>query len=311
MYCLRCMVELEIPLNSGCVRPISIKIPKDSILNPTQGLAVCAGNVLTSQRITDVILRAFGAAAASQGCMNNFTFGNARFGYYETIAGGAGAGPGWKGSSGVHTHMTNTRMTDPEVFESQYPVFLREFSIREGSGGAGEFPGGNGVVREVQMLAEGVVASLLCERRGAFAPFGLRGGGSGQCGQNLLLRGRLSGDGGRKAGDGESLLRRQLLLGGGSSSASPRSSSKRRRVENGDAWVGGEDGAEDSMMIINLGGKNKVYCERGDIVRICTPGGGAYGEAKAGQGQAKDASLTLIAGTATSSTALSGGRVDF
>jgi len=142
--------------------------------------------VLTSQRITDVILKAFGACAASQGCMNNLTFGNERFGYYETIGGGAGAGPSWHGQSGVHTHMTNTRITDPEILERRYPVLLREFSIRKGSGGKGEFNGGDGLVRELEFL-EKLQVAILSERR-SHAPYGMAGGKDGRCGRNLFLR---------------------------------------------------------------------------------------------------------------------------
>lgn len=120
------------------------------------------GNVLTSQRVTDVVLRAFKACAASQGCMNNLTFGDATMGYYETIAGGAGAGPTWHGCSAVHTHMTNTRITDPEILEKRYPIILRQFALREGSGGKGQFNGGEGVVRELQFTK---VIHVLCLRR--------------------------------------------------------------------------------------------------------------------------------------------------
>jgi 5-oxoprolinase (ATP-hydrolysing) len=137
--------------------PIEIKIPPNSILNPSPEAAVVGGNVLTSQRVTDVVLLAFKACAASQGCMNNLTFGDATMGYYETIAGGAGAGPHWHGCSAVHTHMTNTRITDPEIFEKRYPVILRQFSIRQNSGGSGEYHGGDGAVREIEFTK---VASL-------------------------------------------------------------------------------------------------------------------------------------------------------
>jgi 5-oxoprolinase (ATP-hydrolysing) len=121
----------------GCLNPIKIIIPDNSILSPSADAAVVGGNVQTSQRVTDVILRAFQACAASQGCMNNFTVGNQYFGYYETICGGSGAGPTWHGQSGVHTHMTNTRITDPEIVERRYPMMVREFNLRRGSGGAG------------------------------------------------------------------------------------------------------------------------------------------------------------------------------
>ena len=187
IYCLRLLVGREIPLNSGCLEPVTIDIPAGSMLSPAADAAVCAGNVLTSQRVTDVILKAFGAAAASQGCMNNFTFGDAGFGYYETIAGGSGAGPSWEGTSAVQCHMTNTRMTDVEIMEKRYPVIVDTFALRRGSGGAGARGGGCGVVREVTFLRDGITASLLTERR-AVAPFGLAGGGPGARGRNTLLR---------------------------------------------------------------------------------------------------------------------------
>jgi len=186
LYCLRCLVRADIPLNEGCLRPVRIVLPPASLLNPSREAAVAAGNVLTSQRVTDVVLKAFGACAASQGCMNNLTFGDERFGYYETIGGGAGAGPGWNGASGVHTHMTNTRITDPEILERRYPVLLREFSLRPHSGGAGRFAGGNGLVREIQFLKSLHVA-ILSERR-EYAPYGLEGGEPGSTGQNLWIK---------------------------------------------------------------------------------------------------------------------------
>jgi 5-oxoprolinase (ATP-hydrolysing) len=160
IYCLRCLISEDIPLNQGCLKPIKVIIPPDSFLSPSDKAAVVGGNVLTSQRVTDVILKAFQACAASQGDCNNLTFGfggNVEgekdvkgFGYYETIAGGSGAGPDWDGTSGVHTHMTNTRITDAEVFERRYPVLLREFSLRAGSGGAGKHKGGDGVIRDIE-----------------------------------------------------------------------------------------------------------------------------------------------------------------
>jgi 5-oxoprolinase (ATP-hydrolysing) len=185
LYCLRCLIGKELPLNYGCLIPITITVPKGSLLDPSPGAAVVGGNVLTSQRITDVVLKAFGVAAASQGCMNNFTFGNHRFGYYETIGGGAGAGPTWHGQTGVHTHMTNTRITDPEILERRYPVLLRQFAIRKNSGGRGKFNGGDGLVREVEFL-ESLNAAILSERR-VFAPFGLEGGQAGARGVNLFI----------------------------------------------------------------------------------------------------------------------------
>jgi 5-oxoprolinase (ATP-hydrolysing) len=185
IYSLRCLVKREIPLNQGCLNPVTTIIPQHSLLNPSEDAAVVGGNVLTSQRVTDVVLRAFGACAASQGCMNNFTFGNDKFGYYETIAGGAGAGPTWTGQSGVHTHMTNTRITDAEIFERRYPVLLREFSIRAGSGGNGKYHGGDGVVRDVEFLQD-LSCGILSERR-SFQPYGMAGGMPGQRGVNVIV----------------------------------------------------------------------------------------------------------------------------
>ncbi|QTA91011.1 hydantoinase B/oxoprolinase family protein [Desulfonema magnum] len=186
LYALRCLIKKDLPLNNGCLIPITIKIEPGSLLDPSREAAVVGGNVLTSQRVVDVILKAFGVAAASQGCMNNFTFGNDSFGYYETIGGGAGSGPGWHGQSGVHTHMTNTRITDPEILERRYPVLLREFSIRRGSGGAGKYRGGDGLIREVEFL-EPMNVAILSERR-VFAPYGLDGGEPGKRGENLFIR---------------------------------------------------------------------------------------------------------------------------
>ncbi len=186
LYCLRCLVDNDIPLNQGCLNPVSIHIPENSILSPSQNAAVAAGNVLTSQRIVDVIFKAFGAMAASQGCMNNLTFGNESFGYYETIGGGAGAGPNWDGASGVHTHMTNTRITDPEILEKRYPVLLREFSIRKNSGGKGLHFGGDGLIREFEFL-EPLQLAVLTERRN-FSPFGLMGGEPGLKGKNIFIK---------------------------------------------------------------------------------------------------------------------------
>lgn len=186
IYALRCLVNESIPLNQGCLDPIDIRVPKGSILHPAGNLAVVGGNVLTSQRLTDVILGAFGACAASQGCMNNLTFGDESMGYYETLGGGAGAGPGWNGTSGVQTHMTNTRITDVEILERRYPVIVREFSLRESSGGRGEWCGGEGLVRALEFTRP-VTVSLLTERR-VFHPWGLAGGETGSCGKNELVR---------------------------------------------------------------------------------------------------------------------------
>jgi 5-oxoprolinase (ATP-hydrolysing) len=184
LYALRCLVDQNIPLNQGCMNPVKVIIEEGSLLAPSENAAVVGGNVLTSQRITDVVLKAFNAAAASQGCMNNLTFGNAQFGYYETIGGGAGAGPSWHGQSGVHTHMTNTRITDPEILERRFPVMLRQFRIRKHSGGAGFYKGGDGLIREMEFL-EDLNVAILSERR-VFAPYGLEGGKPGKKGRNIF-----------------------------------------------------------------------------------------------------------------------------
>lgn len=185
IYCLRCLVDVDIPLNQGCLAPVKIYIPPGSFLSPSDKAAVVGGNVLTSQRITDVVLTAFQACACSQGCMNNLTFGDNTFGYYETIGGGSGAGPSWDGTSGVQCHMTNTRMTDPEIFEQRYPVLLHRFGLREKSGGAGVHRGGDGIVREIEFRRP-VVVSILSERR-VHAPRGLKGGKDGARGANYLI----------------------------------------------------------------------------------------------------------------------------
>ena len=188
IYALRCLVGDDIPLNQGCLSPISFVLPENGLLNPSADAAVVGGNVLTSQRIVDVVLKAFGACAASQGCMNNVTFGNDKFGYYETIAGGAGAGPTWHGVSGIHTHCTNTRITDPEILELRYPILLRKFTLRPTeSGGKGQFRGGRGIVREYEPL-QTLTMSILSERRLPInPPYGMQGGHPGQCGQNIII----------------------------------------------------------------------------------------------------------------------------
>ncbi|KAI9183555.1 hypothetical protein H9P43_004473 [Blastocladiella emersonii ATCC 22665] len=194
LYTLRAMLDSDIPLNQGCLGPVTFYIPSGCLLSPSKDAAVVGGNVMTSQRVVDVVLRAFNYCAASQGDCNNLTFGNDSFGYYETIAGGAGAGPGWHGRSGVHTHMTNTRITDPEILERRYPVVLRQFSLRKGSGGAGKWRGGDGVVRELEFTVP-LQVSVLTERR-VHSPYGLAGGHSGEPGRNLLIKG--GGDGGKR-----------------------------------------------------------------------------------------------------------------
>jgi 5-oxoprolinase (ATP-hydrolysing) len=254
IYCLRCLISEDIPLNQGCLAPVSVIIPPKSFLSPSGSAAVVGGNVLTSQRVTDVILKAFQACAASQGDCNNLTFGFGGnvsgeaevkgFGYYETIAGGSGAGSHWDGTSGVHTHMTNTRITDSEVFERRYPVLLREFSLREGSGGQGQHRGGDGVVRDIEFRIP-VQVSILSERR-VYHPYGLEGGEEAQCGQNIWVRGV-------------------------------------PKLEGSDADVEGEkstspsDGDDKELRYINLGGKNTASMQAGDRIIINTPGGGGWG----------------------------------
>ena len=176
------------PLNAGCLAPITITVPPGSLLNPQPPAAVAGGNVETSMRIVDVIYGALGNLGASQGTMNNITFGTERFAYYETVCGGAGAGLGFDGASAVHTHMTNTRITDPEVIERRYPVVLRAFEVRRGSGGDGVWRGGEGVRREIEFL-EPMRAAVLSERRRR-APYGAHGAGCGRRGRNALRRGQ-------------------------------------------------------------------------------------------------------------------------
>jgi len=190
LYVVRTLIDDAIPMNEGCLRPLTIRVPEGSMLRPHAPAAVVAGNVETSQALCDALFAAFGAMAASQGTMNNFTFGNARHQYYETIAGGAGAGPDFDGASVVQTHMTNSRLTDPEVLESNFPVLLEEFAIRRGSGGEGAHHGGDGALRRMRFL-EAMDAGVLSNRR-AVVPFGLAGGSEGARGVNRVER---AGDG--------------------------------------------------------------------------------------------------------------------
>lgn len=202
IYSLRALIDVDIPLNQGCLAPVNVIIPSGTLLNPSGYAAVCAGNPITSQRITDVVLGAFGACAASQGCCNIISFGMGGvdpktgidipgFGVGETICGGSGAGPSWHGTSGVHVHMTNTRITDAEVYELRYPVILRQFAIRAGSGGQGQFRGGDGVIRELEFRMP-LSVSMLSERR-VYRPYGLAGGEHGQAGLNLYVKKELDG----------------------------------------------------------------------------------------------------------------------
>jgi 5-oxoprolinase (ATP-hydrolysing) len=180
LYAFRCLVETDLPLNEGCLAPLTIVIPDGSFLSPPPGSAVVAGNTEVSQAVCNALLGALGASAAAQGTMNNFLFGNARHQYYETICGGAGAGPDFDGASAVHTHMTNTRITDPEILELRYPVRLDRFAIRRGSGGDGRHSGGDGAIRAITAL-EPMTATLVASRR-TIAPSGLEGGGDGAAG---------------------------------------------------------------------------------------------------------------------------------
>lgn len=266
IYALRCMISEDIPLNQGCLKPVTVKIPPKSLLSPSDNAAVVGGNVLTSQRITDVIFKAFQACAASQGCCNNLTFGFGGnvagekevkgFGYYETIAGGSGAGPTWEGTDGVHVHMTNTRITDSEIFERRYPVLLREFSIRKGSGGKGKHRGGDGVVRDIEFRLP-LQVSILSERR-VYRPYGLAGGEDAACGLNLWVRKV------KKARWEDTL----------------------RKIQNGEQDQEDENEDEYEERIINMGAKNSAPMKAGDRIIICTPGGGGWG--KSGEERAVD-----------------------
>ncbi|KAF8994020.1 Hydantoinase B/oxoprolinase [Cyathus striatus] len=243
IYCMRAMLDMDIPLNAGCLVPLEIRIPPKSLLSPSRTAAVCGGNVLTSQRIVDVVLKAFHAAAASQGCTNNLTFGAggkdkdgksvAGWGYYETIAGGSGAGPGWHGTDGVHTHITNTRIGDVEILERRYPVMIHQFGIRSDSAGMGKWHGGEGVIRDIEFL-EPMQVSILSERR-TRQPYGMEGGDPGGLGRNTWI--------------------------------------KQLRKEDRDL-------DEQSNLItreINIGGKATVWMGKSDRLRIETPGAGGWG----------------------------------
>ncbi|MDH5577519.1 MAG: hydantoinase B/oxoprolinase family protein [Betaproteobacteria bacterium] len=186
LYVFRTLVNDEIPLNAGCLKPLDVRIPAGSMLNPRYPAAVVAGNVETSQCVTDALYGALGIMAAAQGTMNNFTFGNERYQYYETVAGGSGAGPDFDGTDVVQTHMTNSRLTDPEVLEWRFPVLLESFEIRGGSGGAGRHRGGHGAVRRVRFL-EPMTAAILSNHR-RVPPHGMAGGAPGAPGRNYVLR---------------------------------------------------------------------------------------------------------------------------
>ncbi|KAJ1680353.1 hypothetical protein EV182_000135 [Spiromyces aspiralis] len=260
IYSLRSMISSDLPLNQGCLAPVRVEIPARSLLNPSATAAVVGGNVLTSQRLVDVVLKAFGASADSQGCMNNLSYGikaevddDGRrvegWGYYETIAGGHGAGPTWRGKDVVHTNMTNTKITDVEIAEKRYPVVIHQFGVRAGSGGAGKNPGGNGCIRDIEFLIP-MEVSLLCERR-VFAPNGINGGKCGARGLNIWRR----------------LVPRSQVNPLSPSSAAETSAAADERAE----------GEEMVYQDLNLGGKNTVRVGEGDHIIIHTPGGGGWG----------------------------------
>jgi 5-oxoprolinase (ATP-hydrolysing) len=194
LYVFRTLVDDDIPLNAGCLKPLEVLIPDGCMLRPRYPAAVVAGNVETSQCITDALYGALGVLAASQGTMNNFTFGNDRYQYYETVAGGSGAGPGFDGADVVQTHMTNSRLTDPGVLEWRFPVRLESFEIRRGSGGRGRWRGGDGAVRRVRFL-EPMTAAILSGHR-LVQPHGLNGGEDGKAGRNYVQRAKEMTEGG-------------------------------------------------------------------------------------------------------------------
>jgi 5-oxoprolinase (ATP-hydrolysing) len=186
LYVFRTLVAHPIPLNEGCLEPLQVVVPPGSLLDPPRGCAVVAGNVETSQLIVDALYAALGVLAGSQGTMNNLTFGDSRLQYYETIAGGSGAGHGFDGCDAVQTHMTNSRLTDPEILEQRFPLRVREFAVRRGSGGAGRWRGGDGAIRRLEFRAP-LQGAMLANRRGTCAP-GLDGGGAGAPGITRIIR---------------------------------------------------------------------------------------------------------------------------
>jgi 5-oxoprolinase (ATP-hydrolysing) len=186
LYTFRVMVDEPIPMNAGCLKPIEIVIPEGSMLRPAYPAAVVAGNVETSQIVTNTLFAALGALGSAQGTMNNLTFGNDRLQYYETLCSGAPAGPGFDGAAAVHVHMTNTRLTDPEILELRYPVLVEEFSIRRGSGGKGKWRSGDGTHRVIRFLERMNCAILSGYRR--VRPFGVDGGEAGETGDNGVRR---------------------------------------------------------------------------------------------------------------------------
>jgi len=186
LYTFRTLVDDNIPLNAGCLKPLHLIVPEGCLLNARYPAAVAAGNVETSQAVVGALYGALGVMAGSQGTMNNLTFGNAAHQYYETICGGTGAGPSFDGADAVHSHMTNSRITDPEVLEHRHPVLVEAFGVRPSSGGAGRHRGGNGAVRRLRFL-EPMSAAILSSHR-AHRPFGLEGGQPGAAGRNTVTR---------------------------------------------------------------------------------------------------------------------------
>jgi 5-oxoprolinase (ATP-hydrolysing) len=186
LYVFRTLIDEEMPMNEGVLKPLDIVLPEGCMLNPTYPAAVVAGNVETSQIIVDTLYGALGVMAGAQGTMNNFTFGNDTYQYYETICGGSGAGPDFDGTDAVHTHMTNSRLTDPEVLEWRFPVLVDSFEIRRGSGGAGAHRGGDGARRRIK-FREAMTAAILSSHR-KVAPFGVAGGAPGALGRNWVER---------------------------------------------------------------------------------------------------------------------------
>ena len=233
LYVFRTLVDDTIPLNEGCLKPINVIIPKGSMLAPEYPAAVVGGNTETSQVVTDALFGALGVLAASQGTMNNVIFGNDRYQYYETVCGGSGAGPDFDGTSAVHTHMTNTRLTDPEVLEWRYPVMLDSFSIRRGSGGRGKFVGGSGCDRRIRFLEEMELVILSNHR--IVPPYGMAGGEPGQCGRNWVERADgtvtwLTGQHGTHVGPGDVFVL-QTPTGGGFGPPHERARSSSRTIE--------------------------------------------------------------------------------
>ena len=224
LYVFRTLVDDNIPLNEGCLKPINIVIPEGCMLAPEYPAAVVAGNTETSQAVTDALFGALGVLAASQGTMNNVIFGNDTHQYYETVCGGSGAGPGFDGTSAVHTHMTNTRLTDPEVLEWRYPVMLDSFSVRRGSGGAGAHVGGSGCDRRIRFLED--MELVIVSNHRIVPPYGMAGGEPGQCGRNWVERAdgtvtELEGRDGTQVGPGDVFVL-QTPTGGGFGPAAER-----------------------------------------------------------------------------------------